>query len=83
MTLALGDRLIDVETLGGSHPATDPRHCSRILGKRHGSNGKQDVQHEREVTWFLEERPLYQTGILWLAMLLEPYRSLDNELTQT
>ena len=32
-TLALGDRLTDVEALGGFHPATGLRRRSRILGK--------------------------------------------------
>jgi hypothetical protein len=81
-TLALDDRPSRVATRRGSHPVMGLRHCSRTLGKVHGSKEKRKVWQETGITWFPEERPLHQTGILWLAMLLKPHRSLDDEPTQ-
>jgi hypothetical protein len=69
-TLALDDRPSRVATLGESHPVMGLRHCSRALGRVHGSKKNRKVGQETGITWFPEEITLNQTGILWLAVML-------------
>jgi hypothetical protein len=49
-TLALDDRPSRVATLGESHPVMGLRHCSRTLGKVHGSKEEQKVGQETGIT---------------------------------
>ena len=49
-TLALDDRPSRVAILGEPHPVMDLRHCSRALGKVHGSKERWKVGQETRIT---------------------------------